>query len=111
MPGQFEPKDVWPMLDGAIIGGLGGIVNHLRKKPVLEWGELFVSVITSAFAGMLAQLISGWLECDIRLQFALAGIAGYGGGVLLDDLVKRFRGILNDSLDTLAELKKKEKKP
>lgn len=110
MAGEINSKDVWPMIDGAIIGGLGGIVNHLRKKPGHDWGQLFVSVITAAFSGLLAQLVTGWLGYDIRLQFALAGIAGYGGGVILDDVVRRFRRILNGSLDTIADMKKKEKK-
>ena len=114
MPGHLGDEQLLPMLDGAVLGGLGGLVNHLRKKSAREWGQLFVSVLTAAFAGMLAQLVAGWLEADVRLQFALSGIAGYSGGVLLDDVVTRFRRIVNSGADVLekaagamGEIKKK----
>ena len=96
-------EQIGPMLDGAVIGGLGGLVNHLRRRKSRDWGQLFVAVLTAGFAGMLAQLVSGWMNLDIRLQFAVAGIAGYGGGVLLDDIVTRFRNIVNAGAGMLEE--------
>lgn len=103
MPGHLGDEQLLPMIDGAVIGGLGGLVNHLRKKTAKDWGQLFVSVITAAFAGMLAQLVAGWLNADVRLQFAISGIAGYSGGVLLDDVVTRFRNIVNSGADVLEK--------
>ena len=105
MPGHLGDEQLWPMLDGAVIGGLGGLVNYLRKKTARDWGQLFVAVLTAGFAGMLAQLLCGWLDADVRLQFAMSGIAGYSGGVLLDDVVKRVRGLINDGADAVGKMK------
>ena len=96
-------EQIGPMLDGAVIGGMGGAVNYLREKSPKEWGKFLVSVLTSAFAGMLAQLVAGWLTTDIRPQFALAGIAGYLGVKLLDDVARRVQRLVNGSLDALEK--------
>ena len=98
----MREDQLWPMIDGAVIGALGGLVNGLRQKTFKEWGQVAASLLTAAFAGMLAQLIAGWLNADVRLQFAVSGIAGYSGGVLLDDVVKRGRELLNKGGDVLA---------
>ena len=103
-------EQIWPMVDGAVLGGMGGLVNHLRKKTARDWGQLCVSVLTAAFSGMLAQLVGGWLNADIRLQFAISGMAGYSGGTLLDDVVTRFRRIVNNGLDTANDLAAQIKK-
>ena len=99
----LHEEQLWPMIDGAIIGGLGGLVNGLRQKSLRDWGQILASALTAAFAGMLAQLLTGWLGADVRLQFAMSGIAGYSGGVLLDDVVKRARELINKGGDILAE--------
>ena len=106
---NIPEEHIWPMIDGAVIGGHGGLVNHIRKKTARDWGQLFVAVLTAAFAGMLAQLLAGWLDADVRLQFAMSGIAGYSGGVLLDDVVKRVRGLVNSGGEMLEEAAKKVK--
>ena len=106
MPGHLGDEQILPMLDGAVIGGLGGLVNYLRKMTTHNWGQLFVAVLTAAFAGMLAQLVAGWWDTDIRFQYAVSGIAGYGGGVLLDDVVKRVRGLVNTGGDVIEEAAK-----
>ena len=103
-------EQIWPMVDGAVLGGMGGLVNHLRKKTARDWGQLCVSILTAAFAGMLAQLVAGWLNADVRLQFAISGMAGYSGGTLLDDVVTRFRKIVNNGLDTASDLAGQMKK-
>ena len=100
---HLENEQLWNMVDGAVIGGIGGLVNHLREKDARDWWRTFVAVLTAAFAGMLAQLVAGWLNADVRLQFAISGIAGYGGGVLLDDVVTRFRNIVNSGADVLEK--------
>lgn len=108
---NIPEEHIWPMIDGAVIGGLGGLVNGLRQKlgnglrqkPLREWGQIAVGVLTAAFAGMLAQLMAGWISEDIRFQFSMAGIAGYGGNALLDDVVKRVRGLLNKGADVLED--------
>lgn len=103
MAGEINNEQIWPMLDGAVLGGLGGLVNNLRGRSGYSWGQLCVSVLTAAFAGMMAQLLVGWMEADIRLQFATAGIAGYGGGVLLDDAVARLRGLMNGAANVIEK--------
>ena len=110
MPGHLENEQLWSMLNGAAIGGMGGLVNHLREKDARDWWRTFVAVLTAAFAGMLAQLIAGWLSHDMRFQFALAGIAGYSGVKLLDDVAKRVRKLVNGGLDALEKsLESKDK--
>ncbi|MBQ9564595.1 MAG: hypothetical protein IJU98_03305 [Synergistaceae bacterium] len=96
-------EELWPMIDGAIIGGLGGLVNGLRQRSPRDWGQLAAAILTAGFAGMLAQLLSGWLGADVWLQFAISGIAGYSGGVLLDDVARRARELVNKGGDILTE--------
>ena len=103
MSARFGEDQLWSMLDGAVIGGLGGMVNYLREKSPRECGKFLVAFLTSAFAGMLTQLVGGWLNADVRLQFALAGIAGYLGVKLLDDVAGRMRRLVNGSLDALEK--------
>ena len=103
MPGHIGDNQLLPMIDGAVIGGLGGVVNYLRGKSARDWGKLLVAFFTSAFAGMLAQLVAGWLNADVRLQFALAGIAGYLGVKLLDDVAGRVCRLVNGGLDALEK--------
>lgn len=99
----MHEEQLWPMIDGAIIGGLGGLVNGLREWTRKDWGQLAAAVLTAGFAGMLAQLLSGWLGADVRLQFAISGIAGYSGGVLLDDIVQRMRELVSRGGDALMD--------
>ena len=74
-----------------IIGIVGGIIRWLRRKGPHNWWQLFVSVITSGFVGLMSHYATSWLELDYHLQFFISGIAGYGGGVLLDDAVEWLR--------------------
>ena len=111
MSSRFGEDQLWPMLDGAVIGGLGGAVNYLREKSPRDWGKFLVALLTSAFAGMLAQLVASWMNADVRPQFAMAGIAGYLGVKLLDDVAGRVRRLVNGSLDAIEkglEMKKGE---
>lgn len=110
MPGHLENEQFWSMLDGAVIGGLGGAVNYLLEKSPREWGRFFVALLTSGFAGMLAQLVVSWMNDDVRPQFAMAGIAGYLGVKLLDDVARRVRRLVNGSLDAIEKTVMNEKK-
>ena len=106
---MMHEEQWWPMIDGIIIGALGGLVNGLRRKSLRDWGQIAAALLPAGFAGMLAQLIAGWLDADIRFQFAMSGIAGYSGGVLLDDVVRRVRGLINDGADAVEKLKEVKK--
>lgn len=68
------------------IAVMGGFVDYIRHKRggAFQPLELALSLIVAAFAGMEAHFIASWLELGVQLQFAIAGIAGYGGGVILD---------------------------
>lgn len=87
------------LLTGAIIAMLiavlGGAVNWLRHKHKKDWGTFIAAIVTAAFTGLLSHLITGWLELDLRLQYAISGAAGYSGGILLDSvaplLIRMFR--------------------
>lgn len=94
------------MIDGAVIGALGGVINSIRNKTIKDWGQTLATILTAGFTGMLAQLVAGWLDMDMRFQFALSGVAGYSGGILLDDVVKRLRGIINSTGDVIEEVGK-----
>lgn len=103
---QIQSEHVWVMFDGAVVGAIGGMVNSMRSKSIHDWGQTLATVATAGFTGMLAQLVASWLEADLRLQFAISGIAGYSGGILLDDIVRRFRKIINAAAETLEDVGK-----
>lgn len=111
MPGMHPLQDehLWAMIDGAIIGALGGVINSIRNKTMREWGQTVATILTAGFTGMLAQLVAGWWGTDVRLQFAISGIAGYGGGILLDDIVKRVRGVISSAASVVDGLDKLQK--
>ena len=102
----LQDENVLVMFDGAVVGALGGIVNSIRSKSLKDWGQTLATVATAGFTGMLAQLVASWLNADPKLQFAISGVAGYSGGILLDDIVRRFRNIINAAGDTIEDLGK-----
>ena len=97
------------MLEGVFFGMLGGLVNGFRKKSIQDWGQATVVLITAGFSGMIFQLFTSWLGVGLELQFALSGMAGYSGGMILDDAVKRLREIINKGGDAIVkEIEKKK---
>lgn len=111
MPGinPLQDEHLWAMIDGAVIGALGGVINSVRNKSLRDWGQTLATILTAGFTGMLAQLVAGWWGSDVRMQFAISGIAGYGGGILLDDVVKRVRGIISTAGSVVEGLDKIQK--
>ena len=85
------------------VGMLGGVISWLRRRGPRKLGPLLVSVATSGFVGLLSHYVTNWLELNIHLQFFLSGIAGYSGGVLLDDAAARLRHLLNSGVDVLEK--------
>ena len=81
---------------------LGAFVKWMRKDTH-NWLKLIVMAITSGFIGLLSHYLTNWLELDFHLQFFLAGIAGYIGGGLLDDVATRFRWFVNSRVDVLEK--------
>lgn len=82
-------EDTQTFLQVVGIASLGGFVNYLRhpKDNRFRPAELACSIIIAAFAGMEAHFIVAWMGLGVQAQFAIAGMAGYGGGVLLDALL------------------------
>jgi len=74
------------LLEVAGIAGMGGLVNYIRHPHDGKFraAELAACILSAAYAGVIAHFIVAWLELGTDLQFAVAGIAGYGGGVFLD---------------------------
>lgn len=77
-----------------MVAMFGGFIRWLRRKGPRNWGQLVVSVVTAGFIGLMSHYATSWLELDYHLQFFISGIAGYGGGVFLDDAVERLRGLV-----------------
>ena len=64
---------------------LGGVVHWMRHpKDGYTVFAFLVSVCTAAFVGMQAHFLLVALGYGETMQFAVSGIAGYGGGTLLD---------------------------
>ena len=80
------------------IAVLGGAVNWLRNKHKKDWWTFIAAIITAAFTGLLSHLITGWLELDIRLQYAISGAAGYSGGLLLDSVAPLLIRLVQEKL-------------
>ena len=69
----------------------GGLVSWLREKGPRKWSRLIVILCTAGFAGLLAYYITSAIGLNAQYQCAMSGIAGYGGGTLLDDCVKKVK--------------------
>lgn len=76
----------------------GGFVSWMRNPKGKRVVNMVAHVLISAFAGLEAHFITSWLGMDAQFQFAAAGMAGYGGGALLDAVwpvfVERVSGLL-----------------
>ncbi len=73
----------------------GGLVSWLKEKKPRSWSRLVVVLCTAGFAGLLAYYLTSAIGLNAQYQCAMSGIAGYGGGTLLDDCVKKLKQIIN----------------
>ena len=80
---EEETRTFFGIISIAVMGGFVDYIRH-KRGGAFQPLELVLSLIVAAFAGMEAHFIASWLELGVQLQFAIAGIAGYGGGVILD---------------------------
>ena len=80
---EEETRTFFEIISIAVMGGFVDYIRH-RRGGVFQPLELILSLIVAAFAGMEAHFVAAWLELAPQLHFAIAGIAGYGGGVILD---------------------------
>lgn len=81
----FIEEDTETFITVVFMATFGGFINWLRQKGPKNFGRLFIITATAAFAGLLAFYITS----------AMSGIAGYGGGSLLDDAVKKIKSFIN----------------
>lgn len=79
------------------IAMFGGIVNWLRQKGPRKLSRLVVVVCTAAFAGLVAYYVTSAMSFSSQYQCAFSGIAGYGGGTLLDEAVNRIKEIIHNN--------------
>ena len=81
------------------IAMFGGLVNWLRQKGPRKLSRLIVVVSTAAFAGLVAYYLTSAMGFSSQYQCAFSGVAGYGGGTLLDEAVKRMKGFIHSGED------------
>ena len=81
----MDGKQAATLLGALLASCLGGAVHWMRHpRGGYTIVAFCVSVFTAAFVGMLAHFLLAFLGYGENLQFAVAGIAGYGGGTFLD---------------------------
>ena len=82
------------------LSALGGGLNYFRHHPrgCFHALECLLCIALAAFAGIEAHYLASWLDLDPDLAFAVAGIAGYGGGVLLDAGVQAAKDALKSKI-------------
>ena len=78
------------------IATFGGLVNWLRHKEHRNLSHLIIVLCTAAFAGLIAYYATSAMGFSSQYQCAFSGIAGYGGGTLLDEAVNRLKGFIHD---------------
>ena len=79
-------EDVQVLISAVLIATLGGIVNWIRHPRKNRW-TFAAAILTAAFTGMMSHFLTGWMNLDVHLQYAVSGAAGYSGGVLPDTMV------------------------
>lgn len=77
------------------IATFGGLVNWLRQKGPRNFSRLVVILCTAAFAGLVAYYATSALGLNSQYQCAVSGVAGYGGGTLLDEAVNRIKDFIH----------------
>ena len=74
----------------------GGLVSWLREKAPRKFSKLMIVLCTAAFAGLLAYYITHAIGLNEQYQCAMSGIAGYGGGTLLDEVIEKAREFIRN---------------
>ena len=74
----------------------GGLVSWLREKGPRKFSKLMIVLCTAAFAGLLAYYITHAVGLNEQYQCAMSGIAGYGGGTLLDEVIEKVKEFIRN---------------
>ena len=92
---QMIEEETETLLVAVGIATFGGLVNWLRQKGPRNLSRLVVVLCTAAFAGLIAYYATSALGFNSQYQCAFSGVAGYGGGTLLDEAVNRIKEIIH----------------
>lgn len=74
----------------------GGLVSWLRQKGVRKFSRLIITLCTSSFSGLLAYHFTSAAGLNVQYQCAMAGIAGYSGVTLIDEIIDKIRDIIRN---------------
>ena len=74
----------------------GGLVSWLRQKGTRKLSRLVIILCTSGFSGLLAYYITSAAGFNVQYQCAMAGIAGYSGVTLIDEIVDKIRDVIRN---------------
>ena len=92
---QMIEQETDTLLVAVGIATFGGLVNQLRQKGPRQISRLVVILCTAAFAGLIAYYATSALGFNSQYQCAFSGVAGYGGGTLLDEAVNRIKDFIH----------------
>lgn len=92
---QMIEQETDTLLVAVGIATFGGLVNWLRQKGPRQISRLVVILCTAAFAGLIAYYATSALGFNSQYQCAFSGVAGYGGGTLLDEAVNRIKDFIH----------------
>ena len=94
---EYIEEETETLLTVVLMATFGGLVSWLRQKGPHKWSRLIVVLCTAGFAGLLAYYITSAIGLNAQYQCAMSGIAGYGGGTLLDEVVCRVKELIHES--------------
>ena len=92
---QMIEEETETLLVAVGIATFGGLVNWLRHKELRNLSHLIIVLCTAAFAGLIAYYATSAMGFSSQYQCAFSGVAGYGGGTLLDEAVNRIKEIIH----------------
>lgn len=77
----------------------GGITNFFKQGGPPDIVKIIAALVTSAFSGLLSYQITIAMGFDIHVQCIVAGIAGYGGGTMLDETYQKIHDFIMKKAD------------
>lgn len=78
---------------------IGGLANFFRDDGPPKWPRIFAALLTAAFSGLLSYEITIAMGFDIHVQCIISGIAGYGGGTMLDETYQKIHDFIMKKAD------------
>lgn len=77
----------------------GGVANFFKSGGPPNPAKILAALVTSAFSGLLSYEITIAMGFDIHVQCIVAGIAGYGGGTMLDETYQKIHDFIMKKAD------------